>query len=149
MVTVQRLALVRHFSDTVLMSESRDWIMPKWPFVLVWALFLAVAVGVFYQAHRPMTEMEVILMVSMVVLSAITFCLPFVLDYKAAGKLLEVNAMSTVMDQMRDLQKYSEKIASATDQWARVQETTKGHSDRTISMAKDITERMAAEIKEF
>ncbi len=131
------------------MSESRDWKTPKWPFVFVWFLLLVVAVAVFYKAHRPMTEMETILVVSTVALSAIVFCLPFIFDYKAAGKLVEVNALGTVMDQMRDLKKYSEQIASATDQWARVQETTKGHSDQTISMAKDITERMTTEIKEF
>lgn len=131
------------------MSDSRDLKVSKWPFLLGWLLLLAAAGGVLYKAHRPMTEMESVLMISAVALGAIIGCLPYILDYKAAGKLVEVNALGSVMDQMRDLKKYSEQIASATDQWARVQETTKGHSDRTITMAKDITERMAQEIKEF
>jgi molecular chaperone GrpE (heat shock protein) len=47
------------------------------------------------------------------------------------------------------LKRYSAQIAAATDQWARVQEVTKGHSDKTIAMAKEITERMADEIRQF
>ena len=48
-----------------------------------------------------------------------------------------------------NLKKYSAQIASATDQWARVQETTKGDSEKIVAAAKEITERMATEIREF
>jgi molecular chaperone GrpE (heat shock protein) len=131
------------------MNEAPDWKVAKWPFLLGNALLLAVAAAVIYQARHPISELEEILAVSAVALGTIAGCLPFILDYRALGKLLEINALTTVKDQLTGLQKYSAQIAAATDQWARVQESTKGHSDKTITMAKDITDRMAQEIREF
>jgi len=131
------------------MNEAPDWKVPKWPFLLGNAVLLAVAAGVIYKAHHPITEMEEILACSAVALGVIIGCAPFFLDYRATCRLIEVNGMTTVAEQLQDLKKYSAQIATATDQWARVQEATKGHSDKTISMATDITERMAQEIKEF
>jgi molecular chaperone GrpE (heat shock protein) len=131
------------------MKDAPDWKTPKWPFLLANAAFLAAATGVIYAAHRPISRMEEILVCAMVGLGALAGCWPFILDYRATGKLIEVNALTTVMEQMQDLKKYSAQIATATDQWARVQETTKGHTDKTVAAAKEITDKMAEEIHEF
>jgi hypothetical protein len=47
------------------------------------------------------------------------------------------------------LKKYSAQIAAATDQWALVQDATKGSAEKTAAGAHEIAERMAAEIREF
>ena len=63
--------------------------------------------------------------------------------------MIEVNAVGAVAEQLHDLKKYSDQITEATGQWARVQEVTKGHSEKTTAAAREIAERMAAEIREF
>jgi molecular chaperone GrpE (heat shock protein) len=76
-------------------------------------------------------------------------CLPFILEYRATSKLVEINAVSTVAEQLHDLKIYSAQIATATDQWARVQDVTKGHSEKTAAAAKEIADRMVGEIRDF
>jgi len=41
------------------------------------------------------------------------------------------------------------KISSATNQWAGVQETVQGNSDKTVAVTKEIADRMAEEIRLF
>ena len=131
------------------MKDAPDWKTPKWPFLLANAMFLAAAAGVIYAAHRPISRTEEILVCVMAGLGALVGCWPFILDYRATEKLIEVNGLTTVMEQLEDLKKFSTQIATATDQWARVQETTKGHADKTVASAKEITDRMTTEIREF
>jgi molecular chaperone GrpE (heat shock protein) len=76
-------------------------------------------------------------------------CWPFILDYRATAKLIEVNAVTTVTEQLQDLKTYSAQISAATGQWALVQETTKGSAEKTAAAAREIAERMALEIREF
>jgi molecular chaperone GrpE (heat shock protein) len=71
------------------------------------------------------------------------------MEYRATKKLVELNALSTVTEQLADLKKYSEQISAATGQWALVQESTKGNTDKTVAAAKEVAERMAGEIREF
>jgi molecular chaperone GrpE (heat shock protein) len=99
-------------------------------------------------AHR-ITEMEIILATASVALGAILACLPFILEYRAIKKLIEVNAVTTITEQLHDLKTYSAQISAATDQWARVQDVTRGHSEKTVAGAKEIADRMTQEIREF
>jgi molecular chaperone GrpE (heat shock protein) len=131
------------------MNQASDWKIPKWPFLLGWALLLVVAAGLIYKAAHPISDLEIILAVGTVALGAILGCLPFILDYRAIGKLIEVNGLTTVADQLSDLKKHSEQITTATDQWARVQEITHGHAERTVTAANGIADRMIIEIRDF
>ena len=78
------------------MNQAPEWKIPKWPFLLGNAVLLAVAAVLIYKAAHPISDLQIILAVSAVALGAILGCLPFILDYRAAGKMLEVNALSTV-----------------------------------------------------
>ena len=131
------------------MNESPVWNVPKWPFIAGQALLLVVAAAVIYKAAHPIAAVEVYVAVGCVALGALLSCLPFILDYRAAGKALEVNAVGAVADRLNDLKQYSDKIAAAADQWAHVQEATKGNTDKTVAAAKEIAGRMAEEIREF
>ncbi len=131
------------------MNNASDWTIPKWPFLLANGLLIAIAAAVVYRADHPISQIETCLAVGCVALGALLGCLPFILEYRATAKLIEVNAVGTVAEQLRDLKKYSEQIAGATDQWARVQEATKGHAEQTTAAAKEIAERMTDEIREF
>ena len=131
------------------MNNVSDWKVPKWPFLAFGlALFVVAAVLACRPAHA-ITQMEIIIATASVALGALLGCLPFILEYRAVKKLVEINAVTTVAEHLSDLKKYSAQIASATDQWARVQETTKGDSEKIVAAAKEITERMVTEIREF
>jgi len=144
-----RLALRPHFSDTGGMKEVSNWNIPKWPFLAANAALLAVAALVIARAAHPITQTEFILATATGALGALLGCLPFILEYRATKKLVEINATTTVAEQLQDLKKYSAQVATATDQWARVQETTKGDAEKTVAAAREITERMTVEIREF
>jgi molecular chaperone GrpE (heat shock protein) len=131
------------------MNDATDWKVPKWPFVSAWLVLLAVAVAVMIKAEHPVSNLQIGLAIGCVALGAVLACLPFILDYRATGKMIEVNAVGAVADQLHDLKKYSEQIATATDQWARVQEVTKGHTEKTAAAAREIAERMTTEIRDF
>ena len=143
------LALRQHFSDTARMNEAPEWKIPKWPFLLANAILIIAAAVVIYQAAHPISPAEIYISIGCVALGALLGCLPFILDYRATGKLIEVNAVTTVAEQLHDLKKYSAQITTATDQWAHVQESTKGHTEKTVTTAGEIAERMATEIREF
>jgi molecular chaperone GrpE (heat shock protein) len=131
------------------MKQVSDWTIPKWPFLAGNAVLIAVAAAVIYQAAHPITEMEIIIATASVALGALFGCLPFILEYRATKKLIEINAVSTVAERLGDLKQFAAQIATATGQWALVQETTKGHAEKTVAAAAEITERMTAEIREF
>jgi len=131
------------------MNQAPVWTVPKWPFLAANVFFIAVAAALIHKATHPISEMEILEIIICVALGALSGCLPYILEYRAAGKLIELQAVGTVAEQLADLKKYSAQIAAATDQWALVQESTKGNTDQTVAAAKEIAGRMAEEIREF
>ena len=131
------------------MNKVSDWTIPKWPFLLANALLIIAAGVLISKAAHPISQPQIYLSIGCVALGALLGCVPFILDYRATGKLIEVNAVGAVAEQLRDLKIYSTQISAATDQWARVQETTQGHSEKTVDAAREIAGRMAEEIREF
>jgi molecular chaperone GrpE (heat shock protein) len=131
------------------MNEASDWKIAKWPFLAANAVLIIAAAAMIAQAAHPISQVEIGLAIAAVALGALLGCLPFILEYRATKKLIEVNAVSTVAEQLQDLKKYSAQIAAATDQWALVQDATKGSAEKTAAGAHEIAERMAAEIREF
>ena len=131
------------------MKNVSEWQIPKWPFLTANAVLIAVAGGVVVKAAHPISQTEIYLAIGCVALGALLGCLPFILEYRAIKKLLEINAVTTVAEQLHDFKKYSAQIAAATDQWALVQDATKGNTEKTVAAAKEIVERMTTEIREF
>ena len=131
------------------MNEVSDWKIPKWPFLLLGGAVMAVAAVLACRPAHAITQTEIILATASVIVGAWLGCLPFILEYCAVKKLIEVNAVTTVSAQLHDLKTFSAQISTATDQWARVQEITKGNSEKTVDAAREISERMTTEIQEF
>jgi molecular chaperone GrpE (heat shock protein) len=144
-----RLALRQHFSDNGSMNKVSEWKIPKWPFLLAGAALLVIAAILACRPAHAITQTEIIIATASVALGAVLGCLPFILDYRATGKLIEISAVATVAEQLQDLKNYSAQISAATGQWALVQETTKGNTEKTVAAAREIAERMTAEIREF
>jgi len=131
------------------MKDVSEWKVAKWPFMSANLILMAVGFGVIYKAAHPISHTDQLIAAGFVALGALLGCLPFILEYRAIKKLIEVNALTTVVEQLHDLKTYSAQVAAATDQWARVQEVTKGNTDKTVVAAKEVAERMAEEIREF
>ena len=131
------------------MDQISDWKISKWPFLAANAVLLAVGVGVIFKAAHPVSWTETLVGTGCVALGALLGCLPFILEYRAVKKLIEVNAVTTVAAQLHDLQTYSAQIAAATSQWALVQDATKSSAEKTTAAANEIADRMAVEIREF
>jgi molecular chaperone GrpE (heat shock protein) len=131
------------------MKEISDWKVAKWPFLLANAALLVVAAVVIYRAAHPISLGEIVAAIAAVAFGAWLGCLPFILEYRATVKLLDANALTTVAEQLQNLKAYSAQISTTTDQWARVQEVTKGGAEKTVAAAGEIAERMAAEVRDF
>lgn len=131
------------------MKEVSDWTIPKWPFLSFAAVLVIVAAVLACRPAHAITPTEIILATASVALGALLGCLPFILEYRATAKLIEVNAVTTVAAQLNGLEAYAAQISTATEQWARVQETTQGGAEKTAAAAKEIVDRMTSEIRDF
>ncbi len=132
------------------MKEASNWTVPKWPFLLGNATLLGFAGWIVLEkASHPITDLQIVFATASVGLGAVLGALPYILEYRGASKLVEVNALTTVVAQLEDLQKYAGQVSAATDQWARVQEATQGGAEKTTAAAREIADRMAVEIRSF
>ena len=132
------------------MKEDSNWTVPKWPFLLGNATLLGFAGWiVLAKASHPITDLQIVFATATVGLGAVLGALPYILEYRGASKLVEVNALTTVVAQLEDLQKYAGQVSAATDQWVRVQEATQGGAEKTTAAAREIADRMAVEIRSF
>ena len=71
--------------------------------------------------------------------------LPFLLEYRAAVRMVETGAMVATISQIQNLEEVARQISGATAQWHGVQE----HSAKTAVTAKEMVERMTAEATAF
>ncbi len=131
------------------MKDASLWTVPKWPFIAANVTQLVVTAIVIGKASHPITSLEFVLAIASVMLGALLGCLPFMLEYRATNKLIEINAVSTVAEQLQGLKAYSAQVGAATEQWMQAQEATRINSEKTVTAARDIAERMAAEIRDF
>jgi len=127
------------------MTDVRDWKIPKWPFLLSNVLLLAFAYLIVWKSPHPIGKWEIIACFGAATLGSVIGIIPFLLDYRAMGKAIEVNALGAVVDKIQNLEKLAEQIGSATNQWLTVQ----GQADKTAADARQIADKMGAEVREF
>jgi len=80
-----------------------------------------------------------------IAIGAIVCILPFILNHKAATKLTEYKNFSSAVQQIENVRSVANQISFATAQWQMVQE----QAGKTITAAREISERMSAEAKAF
>jgi len=131
------------------MKDVSDWSVPKWPFLLANVLLLGVAALVVDKAAHPISDLQILLVTGSVALGALLGILPFVLEYRGASKLIEVNALTSVAEQLHNLEKYSSQVAAATDQWANLHESSQAGAAKTAAAAREIADRMTNEVRNF
>ena len=123
----------------------RDWKIPKWPFLLGDVLLLAFAYLIVWKSPHPIGKWEILACFGAAALGSTIGIFPFLLDYRAMGKAIEVNALGAVADKIQNLEKLAEQINSATNQWLVVQ----GQADKTAVVAPPIADKMGAEVRDF
>jgi molecular chaperone GrpE (heat shock protein) len=129
------------------MNDTTNWKVPKWPFWLGDGLLLAF--GYLLVNHSPLPGHWAIIATGCVVLGAALGVIPYILDYRAMGKALEVNALGAVAERIENLEKLATQISSATNQWTAVEESIRGQADKTTLAAKAIADRMTSEVIQF
>src|SRR5271154_786886 len=131
------------------MNDATNWKVPKWPFLLGNALLLAFAYFIVWKSPHPIAKWEIIACFAAAATGALIGIIPFILDYRAMGKMIEVSALGSVFEKIKNLEKLAAQISSATNQWTAFQGIVQGNSDKTVAAAKQISDKMAAEVKEF
>jgi molecular chaperone GrpE (heat shock protein) len=119
--------------------------VPKWPFYLSDAILLATAWFLAWQGTLPLGRWEILGGLACVTLGACLAVLPFVLEYKAVARLTEAATLAHGLAQIKHAETIAARIVEATDNWQAVHE----QSSKTAAAARDITDRMAAEVRDF
>lgn len=130
------------------MDEPNVSRIPFWAkaaFFIGDALLLGVALVLVMEAPHPLPLPQACLLVVSVMSGAILFCVPFIMEHKAALRLEEVAQLRSATEQLQHLESISEDIRQATGKWQTVQE----HCEKAVGAAKDIGDKMMAEAKEF
>ena len=127
------------------MTNNSSPALTKWPFLAGGVLLLAVAGFFIQQNHHSLSLAQEMVVIAAVALGAVLAVVPFVLEYQAAVKFTETDKLTDAVAQIQKLDKLAAQIGGATAQWQDVQTA----SAKTAAAAKEISEKMAAEIKEF
>lgn len=119
--------------------------MSKWPFLLGDALLLGLALLLYTQSRRPMSAGELFACILCVAVGAGCGVWPFVLEYRVLAKLMVADQLLTAAGEIGKLEQFADQVRSATGCWQTVQES----ADKTARSAKEIADRMTAEMKAF
>ena len=114
--------------------------VPKWPFLLGDAIMLGLAYFIYWQGAVPLPLAEIIAGGVCVVLGAVLAIVPFLLDYRALMKVIEVSTLGDAMEKIQNLETLSAHIGSATSHWQLAHEDV----EKTSAAAREISERMEA-----
>jgi molecular chaperone GrpE (heat shock protein) len=127
------------------MRESSAFSVPKWPFFVGDAVLLGIAYFIYHESQRPLGHWEMAACGLCAGLGALLGLLPFLLEYRALGKALEATAVGTVAEKIQNLERLAAQISSATNHWENVQL----QAEKISGTAREITERMTAEVRDF
>jgi len=127
------------------MRDTNSFSVPKWPFFVGDAILLGIAYFIYYESKPPLGHWEMAACGICAALGAMLGVLPFVLDYRAVNKAMEAAALGTTAEKIQNLERLAAQITDATNQWGNAQL----QAEKTAGTAREITERMAAEVRDF
>lgn len=127
------------------MRDANPASVPKWPFFLGDAVLLGIAGFIYLESKLPLGHWEMAACAVCAALGALLGVWPFVLDYRALCKALEAAALGSVSEKIQNLERLAAQISSATNHWENVQL----QAEKISGTAKEISERMATEARDF
>jgi molecular chaperone GrpE (heat shock protein) len=131
----------------MLMNDVTNWKVPKWPFLLADALLIFFAY--YFVLHAALPINHWIIAAGCVTLGAVLGVVPFYLDYRAMGKVIEVNALGAVAEKFQDLEKLVEQIEVTTNHLAVIQGSVQAETGKATAAAKAIADKMTDEGRQF
>ena len=130
------------------MNDAQKYRVPKWPFFLAFVALTAFASFYVWRTPHLASHWEW-LAAACVGLGSVLWIIPYLLDYRVMGKLIETNALGAVADKIEHLNQFSAQISAATARWAAVQEFVGDNAEKTATAARQIADKMGAEVREF
>jgi molecular chaperone GrpE (heat shock protein) len=128
------------------MSNQTEPKLPKWPFFLGDAVLLALACYICTQHGKlPLGVWQASLVVLSGVAGAVLAVVPFVLEYRAAARLVESSGLVSTVAEIHNLEMIAAQINAATARWQVVQE----HSANSVAAARELAAKMATEAGAF
>jgi molecular chaperone GrpE (heat shock protein) len=126
------------------MSDA-NWKVPKWPFLAGDALLLAFAYFIVSKSPHPISNWEIVACFAAATVGTLVGILPFFLDYRAMGKVIEAGALGSVSEKIQNLDKLAGQISSATNEWTNAQ----NQAEKTSAAANAIADKMTEEVQQF
>jgi len=127
------------------MNDRRVPVPKKWPFYAADALLLGFAIWLLNHYPHPLPLWGAALMSGTIVLAAVFGILPHRMEHQAAVQFAVADELTSATAEIRKIQSVAEAIRIATSQWQGVQE----HSAKTVTSAREIGDRIAAEAHSF
>jgi molecular chaperone GrpE (heat shock protein) len=119
--------------------------LPLWPFILVDALFLGLAVLLLKFGHRPLLWQEGGLLVLCGAVGAWSFVTPFLRRNADEQAFSQARLLAEATSQIQNLDQLARQISGATNQWLELQ----GNTAQAAASAKQVAEQITAEAKAF
>jgi molecular chaperone GrpE (heat shock protein) len=129
------------------MNDTTNWKVPKWPFLLGDGLLIVF--GFIFVWHTPLPGHWAIIVSGCVIIGAVLGLIPYLLDYRAMSRALEINALGAIAEKIQNLESLAMQISSATNHWAAAEESIRGQAEKTTLAAKAIADRMTTELIGF
>jgi len=129
------------------MNDTLKWKVPKWPFIAAEVVVLVGGYIFAMQAPHSLGHWKVF--VVCVAAGAALGIIPYILDYRAMAKIIEINALGTVAEKIQNLDQFCAQISAATGRWAAVQEFVGENAEKTATAARQIADKISAEVREF
>ena len=107
--------------NLAVMKDATDWKIPKWPFLLGDVLLLGFAYFIVWKSPHPIAKWEIIACFASAATGTLVGIAPFILDYRAMGKVIEMGALGSIAEKIQNLEKLAAQIASATNEWMNAQ----------------------------
>ena len=127
------------------MSDQRVPSPAKWPFFVADLALLVAAFWIVEHYPHPLPVVAMSLGVGCVMAAAWLAVMPYRMHYQAIVRFAESNELNDAVSQINKVEEASAQISAATAQWQGVQD----QSARTMTSAREISERIAAEAAAF
>ena len=131
-----------------MLDQHKSVKLAKWPFYLADLLLSGVIVFVLYQLGTFEGTGEMLIVGACLVAAAVAAwisIIPWVKEHEASVHLSESSNLKSSVDQIKGIDKAADLIRQSNAQWQGVQDA----SNRTVTAAREISERMKVEAEEF
>lgn len=119
---------------------------PKYvPFLMADLVMLLVAGAIVYLNNLPLNLWQTALCVLSAIVGCVFLIIPFVLEYRAALKMEETQALSSTVEKIQKLEEVARQITSATNYWQSVQ----NDAVKIVESTRNIQEQIAKQSREF